>query len=604
MPRKKNYVSVLTNGQQYESAPVADGLRSATPPSALRASADIDIDAVIGPTRRKSGGRKKILFSDWLNRGVDSWVWASVDALTSELAAGEREVSTIYAFAEGLKNFFEFLIDGRERPIVLLPQDIQVLHTTQYVGWLQGRAVSAGKEPAKQRTPYKATKSGLTSLHRYGAIKGDVRRLFPPNPFAGSGSGQGAEPLSDAEQQRVADALRADLTGLHHQRLQLNTAQAATVHYLIVAMRVGGSSTPILEVERDALRPGLLPGTMRLEFLKYRAHKTVQRALRDGGAPTEESSSEVIPMDAVAVFRRMLTVSASLVDDAPPRLKNSVWLYRSERRGIDHHGLVSCLSVSSLHRNIRLLVKRHGLLSDQGQPLQLTTQRLRASLSHRAWRLSDGDPFAVAGILGNTARVVGTNYLSINETLKGEAASFIGQDLTVLLRGTRTKGIVIPIAREEPPNLTAIPTARCGDTLHGERAPKDGTTHCRSFLLCLSCKSFVVVAEVDDLWRLLSFQQYLRTEEAHLSDVHGNGRSESSEVDDLRRYLRRAIEFIDEFIGSRFEPKLARDARLKASERLHPFWDLEIRKARRLRTPPDGAVNHARPSSSPRPSAS
>jgi len=590
MPKKKNYVST-TSHESLSPAPDTTGVGVvvAAPTSSADRSADIDIEAVVGPDRRNGGDKRKLLFSHWLGRGIDEWVWAAVDALTAELEAGQREIETIAAYADGLKKLFQFFTDGREHPRVVRPTDLRALHLTQFVGWLESRAIADGRETL-QRTPYKNAKSGLQCLHRRVPIAADIKSVFPANPFSGaSAKARVALPLSDSEQQRLADALKADLAGLHHGRLTLPTSQAATVHYLVVAMRVGGNTTPLLQVGRDALRPGLLPGTMILDINKHRAHKTINRAVKAEKAASVENETEVIPMDAVAVLRRMIAISAPLVEVAKPSLKGFVWLYRSERRGEAHHGLISKLTISSLHRNIKLLVQRHGLQSDDGSPLQLTTQRLRASLSHRAWRLSDGDPFSVAGILGNTARVVGTNYLSITDALKGEAAEFLSDNLTVILRGERTDGKVIPIERADPPGLTATPTARCGDTLNGERAPKDGTSHCRSFLLCLSCKSFVVVGEVDDLWRLFSFQQFLRAEDAHLSDVYGNGPADSTEIDALRDHLKRAIEFIDVFTAEKFDKKLLSAARARTAEQIHPFWALELRKAERSRTTSNAA---------------
>lgn len=589
MPKKKNYVSKAVSASkpaqpQDNSAPDAS-----TNPLGVERSADIRIEDIVGPERRNPNEIKQIHFSNWLGRGIDAWVWVAVDAITAELANGEREIETVGAYAAGMRMIFRFLTDKREQPVVPRPEDLRAIHVTQFIGWLKRRATARGHRDG-QRTTYKNAKSALMCIHRRGALTGDSKSLFPVNPFSGASAGElEAKPLSDAEQQRVAAALKSDLVDLHHARLELTGAQTATVHYLVVAMRIGGNTTPLLEVGRDALRPGLIPGTMILDLRKRRAHKTILRAVRDSNSIPSENAAEVIPMDAVAVLRRMITISAPLSEQAPAKLKNVVWLYRSERKGVNHHGLIRRLTSNGVSTNISLLVERHGLTADTGEPLQLTTRRLRASMSHRAWRLSDGDPFAVADVLGNTARMVGTNYLSITEALKGEAATFIGDNLTVILRGKRPGSKVIPIQRDDPPGLTATPTARCGDTLNGERAPKDGTTHCRSFLLCLWCKAFVVVGEVDDLWRLFSFQHFLRVEEALINEVHGSDPSGSPEVDDLRSHLKRAVAFIDQFTASKFEPKLVSAAKTKVAGQLHPFWALETRKAERLWAPISGA---------------
>jgi hypothetical protein len=99
----------------------------------------------------------------------------------------------------------------------------------------------------------------------------------------------------------------------------------------------------------------------------------------------------------------------------------------------------------------------------------------------------------------------------------------------------------------------------------------------------------VVVGEVDDLWRLFSFQHFLRVEEALINEVHGSDPSGSPEVDDLRSHLKRAVAFIDQFTASKFEPKLVSAAKTKVAGQLHPFWALETRKAERLWAPISGA---------------
>lgn len=139
-----------------------------------------------------------------------------------------------------------------------------------------------------------------------------------------------------------------------------------------------------------------------------------------------------------------------------------------------------------------------------------------------------------------------------------------------------------PIATLSTQDLTPTPTARCKDSLYGEMAPKDGMNHCRSFLLCLFCKSFAVVGEPDDLWRLFSFQSFLEAELAHMNAFHGSSLKDDIEVQELRGLMQRAIRFIDEFTVRQFGPKLPGEAKARAKAQLHPFWDHELRKARSL----------------------
>lgn len=225
-----------------------------------------------------------------------------------------------------MKAFFLFLTDGHQAALPTHPAELVGIHVRQFTEWLEARARQGMYCGSGAETVYSGVKGLMMQLCHMGMIKAAPKSLFPANPFPEAAHGrQEYQPLGGAEQQRLADALKADLAGLHHGRLELSGAQAATVHYLVVAMRSGGNPTPLLEMGRSPLRDGLLPGTMILETRKHRAHKTVRKALR-GSEPMSQTVDEsaqaliVIPMDAVAVLRRQIAVTEPLVAEAPPNL--------------------------------------------------------------------------------------------------------------------------------------------------------------------------------------------------------------------------------------------------------------------------------------------
>lgn len=585
MPRSKNY------GPKPGLAEVADAVPGATVRDAgmqhaavPTGSADVDVMEIVGHGRRNPDGIRTIALSEWLGRGIDAWVWASKDALVAALHARQHELNTLNGYAGGFRQVFRFLTEGRCVPLLTDPAGMTAAHVRQFVAWLRMRAAARQSRGDGVRTEYTRAKGALRLLLRQYAIKVEERDFFPTNPFAGlSKTSAAQQPLSDAEQQRLAQSLKADLSALHHGRIHLTGADVATLHYLVVALRTGGNPTPLLEMCRDPLRPGLLPGTMILETRKYRAHKTVRKALRGPQSDTDDpgNNARVIPMDAVAVLQRMIAITEPLIAAAPVPYRNLVWLYSSQAQR--SRGGITCLNKCALHRSIARLVERHGLLGDDGKPLKLNTMRLRQSLAQRGWRLTEGDPFGVAALLGNTPRVAGTNYSSITEKIKAEAARLLGAGLASLLAASSSGKTIIPIATVTTQDLTPTPTARCKDSLYGENAPKDGMNHCRSFLLCLFCKSFAVVGEPDDLWRLFSFQAFLESELARMRTLRGEGLVDVAEMQSLCDILLQAITFIDDFTTLHFGPKLPREAKARAKVQLHPFWALELRKARSFR---------------------
>lgn len=68
---------------------------------------------------------------------------------------------------------------------------------------------------------------------------------------------RGELPLSHVEMQRLAAALKADIADIHHGRLVVPMSQALTDFMLIIAMRSGMNTTPLLELGRECLRPSL-----------------------------------------------------------------------------------------------------------------------------------------------------------------------------------------------------------------------------------------------------------------------------------------------------------------------------------------------------------
>ena len=560
MPRKKSYVA----------SPLAFD-SGASPGAIPGTSAVVVISDILGQPTRPNMPRT-ISLQGLLGRGIDSWIASTLEVFTALLATGACSPHTVSAKRDAMKLFFDFLLH-RQDPVVAEPQKLKALHMSQFADWMQRRGEAKGLKKDSVRVQFHQCKTVLSEMMVRGIIPADPTRFFPSRGLLpnGNADARGERALSDDEFERLAAAVRQDLTDQHHGRLTLYPSDAIANRYLVVAMRTGANTTPLLELGRDALLPGLLPGTKRLRLVKQRGHTIQDRALVRGSTMDHPT---LIPMDAVAVLERTLQDTADLAAQAQPPHSGKVWLFKS--LSSQEYGQVRCLSTSTLSKAISRMIERRGLKGDDGLPMRLNVSRLRKSFAKRVFRLSGGDVLATSRVLGNTPQVTDLNYLHVDDQLKAEGALYIGRELSVHLRGDAPPKIV-SIAAEQVDRSKPTPIARCQDTLYGERAPQDGSNHCDLFVMCLFCPSFAIVGEMDDLWRLFSFQVFAERELERLGrDAATQGPTAAGSR--LAELYREAIPFISSFTRRAFGDVLVSRARKKALAQLHPFWDLQLKR--------------------------
>lgn len=277
MPRKKNYK--ISNPVPAATPLAASGTELV---QSKPASAKIIFAELLGPGVRAQWARG-IDLTEWLGRGIDAWVIAAIDCYVAKLRSGTCQTLTVHNESRGLSQFFSFILDARPQPLLAHPNELKPLHVTQFVAWLLRRQRVRNLSSESTRTFYKGAKSTFVTMMEHGHIEGDPRRLFPPRvlPHKNYATAR-AQPYSDAEQQRIADALKADLIDLHHGHLKLAPSMVLATYFLIVAMRTGCNLTPLLELGRDAMAPGLLPGTQFLRLRKHRGARIVSRVLKEG----------------------------------------------------------------------------------------------------------------------------------------------------------------------------------------------------------------------------------------------------------------------------------------------------------------------------------
>jgi hypothetical protein len=275
-----------------------------------------------------------------------------------------------------------------------------------------------------------------------------------------------------------------------------------------------------------------------------------------GKQPTIDTVA--VPMDGVALFNKLLDRTRDLAESAPAALRNTLWLYRSAAR--NRRGQLKRMTVGVLHVCIKAFVQRHNLLGDDGETLRLNNRRLRATMENRLWKLSNGDLFTVAELMGHGPKVAERSYLAVTAEMRAHA-TIVGEALPGIYRGeTQAEEPVRPARAVPIRSVENTPVGGCKDTLHGEKAPKDGTNHCADFLSCLGCRSYAVVGSRKDLHRLFSFYWFLAAERTRIV---------SREWAEHFAWL---MSLIDAYTLDKFDNALVEDAKAWAKSEPLKFW--------------------------------
>jgi hypothetical protein len=488
-----------------------------------------------------SGGMTRSFdFAPFYGQGYDDIAAHCQKAIEWRLAAGTHRTATIAnACQVALRRFFQFCSEiGSTSEAHLRLRHINKALIERFIHWQAQRADSTY---IAQCTAYTGVKFVLRPLCSRGLLPAP-RELFPFNPYPHAERyTTGASPLSEAERARVCKALKTDLVTVFRGGSTLSEPEQLVVLLLAICLRTGRNPTPMFDLTREALEPHPLKATWSLlRTIKHRA----------GGPQLTPVSSDV-----VYLYDKALRLSERYVAAAPEAWKNRVWLYREGGRGPHKPGPVRLLVHSTLAGGTRRFVARHALVSDDGSTLSLTVSRLRKTLENRLWRLSGGDPFAVARLMGHTVRVADQHYFRPTPEMERNH-KFLGDALVATWSG-----------RDQPPpgssdrGLAAenTPVGRCRDPYTGELAPKDGKA-CMDFLSCFRCSSYVLVEEEADLYRLYSFYWFLIRERTRV------GASRWAQVYGW------IVRLIDEQVTARFDPVRVKTAREKARTLAHPFW--------------------------------
>lgn len=528
----------------------AKDYKAKTPAITIDLAADSDASGAIVALPPNPRNHNIIDLRPWLGHGFDDWVWAAATVLKARLHSGNYSVASIVSFAaNGMKVFLPYLTGNQGGIVPSRPSDMTATDVVRYIAWLRLKYPNG----STAKNYYSAFKSVLVGLMDYGFIDQSHDVLLPANPFPMNGATtRGETPLSQSEMERLAAALKLDLIAIHHGGFSGLDSEALVVLMLIVGMRSGINTTPLLEMKRDCLGPHpFMPNLMLVRTFKRRGKGAQLTSLRQTHIHDLAAS---IPMDGVAVLKMVLGMTQNLVAEAPDGIKDRVWLYRSSQRG-DLKGQTLCLNMGRVHENTKAIVHRHGLFADDGSVLRVTLGRLRKTMENRLWKLSDGDLLAVSAVMGHSPQVADNHYLHLDERTKAEGAKFIGEALPGKLRGH---------------DLVPTPTGSCKDSLQGALAPKDGSTHCAEFTHCLGCPSYAIVGTVKDLHRLFSFQRFLMSEVGYYA---------TDEWSEWRLHHQDLIARIDQIAYDNFIPEMVAQAKALAEKNPHSFWAIRMRQS-------------------------
>ncbi|MDE1533687.1 hypothetical protein P5706_33880 [Pseudomonas sp. ChxA] len=533
MARQKNYKAALQS--------VTKGFES------VEDSIKIDLP-------RNPRNHRQLDHTQYLGFGFDAWAIQSIHVIRALLQGGNFSVSTLIGYSvNGLRFFLDFVGGGAINSPPTTPNGLTKRHMERFISWLKLKYPNG----STAKNYYTSFKSLVIVLADYGFIEADTDGLLPPNPFPNnSQSTKDADPLSMGEMERLLGALKSDLIAIHKGTFLGNGAEAMSVMLLITAARSGINTTPLLEMTRDALKPHpFVPNLRLLNTIKRRGRGAQSKTIRQTNLVDEFST---IPLDGVAVLNKALEISKPLVALASEEIRSHIWLYRSGQRGGENK--IVYLKPGALYVSTKNICERHALQDDQGERLHVTLSRLRKTMESRLWKLSGGDILEVSSVMGHSPAVADNHYLKINDEIKVEGATFVGEAFPDKLRGI---------------NVTPTPPGGCKDSLYGSRAPKDGVNHCSEFIHCLGCPSYAIVGTVEDLYRLFSYQQFLYAEiEYFITD----------EWEEWRKRQLDYIRLINEFTSRKFDAVLVTEARAKAEYSPHLFWAKKIEFIKKKRS--------------------
>lgn len=299
---------------------------------------------------RNASNCRSFDFARWYGVGIDTITYACQSQIERFLAGqdGDVAISTVASYClNGMRYFLDYCMlraaaFGRDLIVANVSRDL----IDGYLGHLAGLGIAT----TAQRSFYTKTKPVLLALGRRGLItltdSGDAA-TFPLNPFPNGGiKTKGETSLSKSERQAFTVALRQAIKPIWVENVPI-TGELLTLALLVVALHTGRNTTPLLEMNRDCLRPHPKDNTMFLVLWKRRGYNTSKVALRaEWDAERLLESTPNVRTNVERLIRRVIAKTEPQNGEAPDDLKGRVWLYRKRNR--EGFGPVTALNASAL----------------------------------------------------------------------------------------------------------------------------------------------------------------------------------------------------------------------------------------------------------------
>lgn len=495
-------------------------------------------------------------FAPWYGVGIDNITAGWQQQIERFLAGLDNDVAvtTIVNYCcIGGRNFLEFMVlSSQTAQHELTLNDINRNTIDGFLSFLCQKNITM----LSQRAIYSACRSVLIAIGLRGKINLTLRGrpdllTFPTNPFPGCNRrARGESPLTQPQRRAFATALKSALSPL----MTLSSSPGPDLlsyALLVIALHTGRNTTPLLELTTSCLIPHPREGLMFLQLNKRRGHSEDKVVIRHE-ATQDETSWPAIRLTVARLIRNVIRLTEPLRDEALPRLKSSLWLYRVPAGSTS--GQLTTLTSSVLLHHTDKLIKHANLTDDNGNWLRLNVSRLRKTFINKVYEILDEDLIATAAAAGNSPQVTAHNYLSPPEKA-GLRWQKMGRILTTELLSI------------SPGNLAQTPAGRCRDRRNGEYAPTTPGAQCYSFLNCLRCHHYVVTA--DDLHRVFSFFWRVLYERSRVSKNCWK---------QYYAYIPRLIErtvIIPGIQHGIFRQSDVDQARETARHSPHPFWSYE-----------------------------
>ena len=495
-------------------------------------------------------GARTFDFAGWYGVGVDEITHACQRQIErfADRQDSDIEPYTVVGYCRGgLRHFLNFAVmfsEALRRSLRL--SDVARPMMDGYVRFL----ADAGIAIQSQRVAYYHTRAVLSALgHRRLIEVIDVGELatFPRNVFSNSHRiAAGERPLSTTERKAFTIAIKSAVQPLFDPGAAEPSRMLISHALLVVALHTGRNTTPLIEMPVDCLRPHPKDATEFLVLYKRRGHTSSKVALRaESRIDRVVESLPTVRPSVASLIRRVIELTNSLRAEAPPALRNRLWLYRNVA------GNVTPLYGKRLADDIAHVVQSNGLTDDDGRPLRVNVSRLRKTFVNRIYEILDGDLLTTAAAAGNQPKITDQFYLRAGSHAR-KNWRFMGVCLASELK-TGTLG-----ATER------TPVGRCSDSKSGAYAPKRAGSICQSFLNCLRCRNYVVTG--DDLWRLFSFYWCV------LKDRHRVGAARwEREFSHIPRLIDRDV-VLKGLARKVFTKVQVESARERARRDPHPFW--------------------------------